>query len=551
VAVEVTPAGGRPPILDVVLEGGDLVDGTGAPPRRADVGLAGDRVAAVGDLGSASRRRTIPCAGRVVAPGFIDIHSHSDVSCLLHPQGRSSLLQGITTEVVGNCGYSLGPRGPDSRAVLFDRLLGRCLGPNTADSIDWSWRTLPEFMEMVGRRGTGTNKTFLVGGGSLRAAVLGTRLDPASSEEIARMRAHLEEALEAGAIGLSTGLEYSPGAHAGTGEIVALARVLPRYGALYASHMRNESDRVATAVDELLDIGRQSGARVHVSHHNVVGRRNRGRLVETVAHIHGAHAGGVDVTLDFLHFHPYYHPHRLDEILPPELSELPFAALREQLERPGTRDRVRAAIATGWINNLEITYPSADWDYNILEAPGLRLPEHASVAELAEEAGVPPLELALDLIRQASGPILVSRVIAPEDVRTVLGSPLVMAATDTYAVDRPLDPSMALHPRTYAAYPRFLARHIREQRLMPLHEAIWRMTGYPAERFRLPDRGHVAEGRAADVVVFDPDAIADLATLTDPYRGCTGIAHVFVNGVEVVTGGVATDARPGRILRRA
>jgi N-acyl-D-amino-acid deacylase len=211
---------------------------------------------------------------------------------------------------------------------------------------------------------------------------------------------------------------------------------------------------------------------------------------------------------------------------------------------------VRAAFTGGWINNLEIPYPSADWDYNILDAPGLAVPEHASIAALAEAAGVSPLDLSLDLILRASGPILVSRVIAPEDVRAVLASPLVMTATDTYAVDRPLDPSMALHHRTYAAYPRFLARHIREQRLMPLHEAIWRMTGYPAERFRLSDRGRLVEGCAADVVVFDPGTITDLATLTDPYRGATGIGHVLVNGVEVVTDGVASDARPGRIVRR-
>ena len=538
-------------MLDVVLEGGELLDGTGAPARRADVGLAGDRVAAIGDLRRTARGRTVPCAGHVVAPGFIDIHSHSDVSCMLHPQGRSSLLQGITTEVVGNCGYSLGPIGPDSRAALFDRLLGRCLGPGTADLVDWSWHSFPEFMEAVASRGTGTNKAFLVGGGSLRGAVLGRRADPATPDEVARMRAHLEEALEAGAVGLSTGLEYSPGSHAGTDEIVDLARALPRFDAIYVSHMRNESERVAAAVHELLDIGQRTGARVHVSHHNVVGRRNRGRLVDTVAHIHTTRERGIDVSLDFLHFHPYYHPHRLDEILPPELSEIPFAAMREQLGQPGTRDRVRAAVAAGWINNLEITYPSADWDYNVLDAPGLELPEHASVAELAEAEGVPPLEQALDLILQATGPILVSRVIAPEDVRAVLASPLVMAATDTYAVDQPLDPSMALHPRTYAAYPRFLARHVREQRMMPLHEAVWRMTGYPAERFRLPDRGRLAEGRAADVVVFDPTGIADLATLTDPYQGSAGIAHVFVNGVEVVTHGVASDARPGRVLRRA
>ena len=231
-------------MLDVVLEGGNLIDGTGAPPRPADVGLTGDRIAAIGDLRRAARARTVPCAGQVVAPGFIDIHSHSDVSCVLHPQGRSSLLQGITTEVVGNCGYSLGPLGPESREALFDRLLGRCLGPGTADLVDWSWRSLPDFMDAVARRGTGTNKAFLVGGGTLRGAVLGRGTEPATPDEIARMRAHLETALEAGAVGLSTGLEYSPGSHAGTDEIVALARVLPRFDAIYVSHMRNESDRV-------------------------------------------------------------------------------------------------------------------------------------------------------------------------------------------------------------------------------------------------------------------------------------------------------------------
>jgi dihydroorotase/N-acyl-D-amino-acid deacylase len=253
--------------------------------------------------------------------------------------------------------------------ALLDRLLGRCLGPNTADLVDWSWRSLPDFMEVVARRGTGTNKAFLVGSGALRGAVLGQGTEPATPDQITRMRGHLEAALEAGAVGLSTGLEYSPGSHAGTDEIVALARLLPRFGAIYVSHMRNESDRVALAVDELLDVGQRSGARVHVSHHNVVGRRNRGRLAETVAHIHATREQGVDVTLDFLHFHPYYHPHRLDEILPPELSEIPFATMRAQLTQPGTRERVRAAFAEGWINNLEITYPSADWDYNILDAP--------------------------------------------------------------------------------------------------------------------------------------------------------------------------------------
>jgi N-acyl-D-aspartate/D-glutamate deacylase len=536
--------------LDVVLAGGALIDGTGTPSRRADVGIAGDRIAAVGDLREAERDRTLDCTGQTVAPGFIDVHSHSDVSCVLHPQGASSLVQGITTEIVGNCGYSLGPLGEGSREALIDRLLGRCLGPGSADLVDWSWRTVPEFVEMLARRGTGTNKAVLVGQGSLRAAVMGGRPERATPAELGRMRALLREGLEAGAVGMSTGLEYRPGAFAETDEVVALTRELGDFGGIYVSHMRNEADRVAEAVEELLEIGRRSGQRVHVSHHNVVGRCNRGRLAGTVARIEAARAAGLDVSLDFLHFHPYYHPHRLDELLPPELGLLPFDALRERLARSETREQVRQAFAGGWVCNLELTYPGADWDYNVLDAPGLDLPEHASIAELAEAAHRLPLDVALDLIVQASGPIMVSRVIASEDVRAVLSSSLVMTGTDTYALDRPLDPAMALHPRNYAAYPRFLARHIREQRLMPLHEAVWRMTGYPADRFRIPDRGRVAEGLAADLVVFDPARVADVATLTDPYRGCVGIGHVFVNGVEVVTNGDVRDVRPGQIVHR-
>jgi N-acyl-D-amino-acid deacylase len=537
-------------MLDVVLEGGELIDGTGAAPRRVDVGIAGDRIAATGDLRPAARARTIPCAGRVVAPGFIDVHSHSDVSCLLHPQGASSLVQGITTEVVGNCGYSLGPVGPGSREALFDRLLGRCLGTGSADRVEWTWRSVPEFMDTLARRGTGTNKAVLVGQGSLRAAVLGSRREPAAPGELAAMRRLLREGLEAGAVGMSTGLEYRPGCYAETDEVVALTRELGDFGGIYVSHMRNESDRVADAVEELLVIGRESGQRVHVSHHNVVGRRNRGRLARTVARIEAARAGGLEVTLDFLHFHPYYHPHRLDELLPPELSDLPFEAMRAQVARPETRLGVREAYADGWVSNLELTYPGAQWDYNVLDAPGLDLPEHASIAELAEAAGIAPLDFSLDLILEATGPIMVSRVIAPEDVRAVLGSPLVTVGTDTYALDRPLDPAMALHPRNYGAYPRFLAHHVREQRLMPLPEAVRRMTSYPAELFRLPERGRIAEGLAADVVVFDPATIADGATLRDPYRGPVGIDHVFVNGRPVATGGRVADERPGRILRR-
>ncbi|HEX7126137.1 MAG TPA: D-aminoacylase [Thermodesulfobacteriota bacterium] len=537
--------------FDLVIEGGTVVDGTGAPARRADVGLAGDMVAALGDLAGAPRRETLPAAGLVVAPGFVDAHSHSDVSCLLNPQGTSSLLQGITTEVVGNCGYSLAPFSAPARAALFDRFLDRCLGLGSGDRVDWDYRTFGEFMAAIERRGTGTNKAFLVGQGTLRACVMGSRQGPAAPDERAAMRRLLVEALEAGAVGLSTGREYRPGCYADTDEVIDLARTLGDYGGLYVSHVRNESDEVEAAVHELIEIGRRSGQPVQLSHHNVVGRRNRGRLRSTIAAIERARDEGLDVAIDFLHFHPFYHPHRLDELFPPEVSGLPFDRMQRAVRAAGFRERMHAAFRDGWVSHLELTYPGADWDYNVLDAPGLDLPEHASIAEMAGAKGAHPLDLAIDLVLAARGPIIVSRVIAQEDVDRVLRHPLTMMGTDTYAIDGRLDRAMALHPRNHGAFPRFLARYVRERGVMSLPEAIRRLTGYPAERFRLSGRGRLAPGYAADVVVFDPDRIADRATLADPYGAPEGIARVFVNGVEVVRDGAARAARPGRIVRRA
>jgi N-acyl-D-aspartate/D-glutamate deacylase len=363
------------------------------------------------------------------------------------------------------------------------------------------------------------------------------------------MRELVAEALEHGAFGMSTGLEYAPGSFASKAEVTAVAAALRSSGRLFTSHMRNEGSHVKDSVEEIIDIGKTSDIPVHISHHNVVGRENRGLLSQTMERIKQARTCGVDISLDYCHFQPFYHPLPLDAIAPDWHHEPSYDAVKRKLLSAAGQAQIRAAYASGWKSDLEIVFPNAAWDYTIIWGPGIERLVGASIAELAELERREPLELCFALIEQASDRIIVSRVIHPDDTRAVLGFSDTMLSTDTYALDYALPEHITLHPRNYGAYPCFFRRYVREEEFLSLEEGVRRCTSLPARRFGLRDRGYLHPGMAADVVIFDPSKIADQATVTEPARPCEGVTMVIINGIVVANNGRRVADRAGKVLR--
>lgn len=537
------------PTLDLVVRGATLVDGTGAPGRRADVGVAGDRIAAIGDLSAvdgASIPTVIEAPGRVVCPGFVDPHGHSDASVLVDGALVSHLRQGFTTQLSGNCGDSLAPVTDLGRSTV--ELSLRPAG------LDATWTTMAEYLAEVEARPLGPNVAFLVGHGTLRAAVLGSSDAAPRPEKLAEMGRWLEEALEAGAFGLSSGLIYAPGIHARPGELSSLVSIAAARGALYATHMRNEEGGLFEAIDEALETARAAGpgARLQISHLKAGARRVWGRAGEAVERIERARAGGLDAAADQ---YPYTAAATtLATLLPPDVLALGVDGAVETLEDPTSRRRVAARIGAGDSGWHEL---ASDPGWGDIVIAGARA--HAdwvgrSLAELADETGRTPLELALDALAADRLDVwIVVHCMIESDVESILQVPWIAACTDAEG-RRPGHPVLDAgkpHPRTYGSTARLLGRYVRDRRVLPLETAVAKLTSVPAARLGLVDRGVLREGAAADLVIFDPATVADVATYAQPARHPVGIEQVIVNGVVAVGDGVETGARPGRLLRRS
>ena len=532
--------------FDLIVSGGLIVDGTGAPARRADVGVVGDRIVAVGDLsrvdaGEAAVR--IDARDRVVAPGFVDVHAHSDASVLVDGALASHLRQGYTTQLSGNCGLTLAPLGPRSRGWTDHFLVPY--------ELRTGWTTFGEYLDVVDTVALGPNVAFLVGHGTIRETVVGGDARPARADEIAAMSRLVSDALDVGAFGLSSGLIYRPGIHAEAAELVALARIVGQCGALYASHIRNEAAGLLDAVREAIDTARAAGVRLQVSHLKAGAVAAWGLVDLAVAQLEAARAEGLDVGADQ---YPYTAASTgLDTILPPEMLVSEPAAEAARLREPAVRDRVRRAIAEGrpgWEN------AAADpgWP-NLIVAESRSHPWLAgrSIAALAEEAGRDPLDVALDLlVGDLLDTSIVEECMSERDVEVVLAVPWIGVGTDGEG-RRPGHPILGRgipHPRSYGTAPRVLGRYVRERRVLALETAVAKLSSVPAERLGLTDRGVVRVGAAADLVVFDPATVADRATFTAPHAYPAGIEAVVVNGVVAVLDGEETGARPGRLLRR-
>lgn len=530
-------------MTDVVIRGAAVHDGSGAPPTVVDVAIEAGRIVAVGRA-AGSARRTIDADGLALAPGFIDMHSHADFTLPANREARNSVAQGVTTEVVGNCGFSPAPLRPERAADLARYVHG--IGPR----LDWAWRSFADYLGVLEGRGVGVNVVALVGHGSLRFAAMGFADRPPSEAELAGMRGELRRALAEGAWGMTTGLVYPPGAYAETDELVSLAEELRPVRGLYASHIRGEAATLHSALDEVFAVGERAGVRVQVSHLKAAGRANWGRLPEAIGRIEAARERGIAVTCDF---YPYTAGSTfLSQLLPPWVHEGGVDALVARLRSPEIRARLRDELEHGlpcWQNLLAA---AGGWEKVMVASVGDRELagfEGRTLAEIARGSGADPFELCCDLlVRDAAATVMVIFMMAEEDVRAAARYPNAAVGSDALGV---VDEAARVHPRAYGCFARILAWAVRDAGLVSLEEAVRRMTTLPGSILGLADRGRVAPGYAADLVLFEPARVRDMATYEQPNRYPEGVEHVLVNGVFAVDGGRLTGARAGRVLRRA
>jgi N-acyl-D-aspartate/D-glutamate deacylase len=507
-----------PERYDLVIRGGDVYDGTAAPAVRADVGVRGDRVVAVGDLAGAVANDEIDAAGAAVTPGFIDVHSHDDAIVLADPELRCKTLQGVTTDVVGNCGLGIAPH---AHALNSFRAWTPGLDTHAA------WDGYRGYMERLEAEPPSLNVAVLVGQGTARAAVMGAGTGPASAGDITGMRAIVEEGMSAGCVGLSTGLIYEPGRYSSTDEIVALAEVSAAAGGIYTTHMRNEADDLLAAVAEAIEIGERAGLAVEISHHKASGKANWGKVRDSLAMIDAARQRGLRVTLD-------QYPYTAGS------TSLHAVVQNGALDGEDGREDAggnNAGTASG-IGHVE---PAS---VTVASAPGHAEWEGRNLVQLGELIGCSPRRAADAVIEGTNGTALVVlEMMSEDDVRTVMRHPQTMIGSD--GVPAPGKP----HPRLWGTFPRVLGHYAREEGVLAFADAVRRMTSLPADTFGLADRGVIRPGAFADLVVLDPATVVDTATYSDPERPPTGINAVIVNGTTIVRDGAHTGARPGRPLR--
>lgn len=522
----------------LLISGGTVIDGTGAPGQRADVAIRDGRITAIADdLSGQAADRVIDAAGMVVCPGFVDIHSHSDEAMFVNSALESALHQGVTCVVMGNCGGASAPV-IGLAAEELERELARF-------DLERKWSSFAQYVAAVERNGVAINVCSFVGHGTLRLGVMRGEARPPTPAELEAMRDLLAAALREGAIGMSTGLIYPPSAYGTTEEIAALASEVREQGGLYASHIRNESGRLLDAVEENLEIGRRSRARVELSHHKASGRAYWGKVQDSTALIERARGEGLDVTADQ---YPYTASSTgLATVIPHWVHEGGSAALTERLRDPEVRRRIRdQRIETG------STASQANWEAIVI-ARARKRPEYAgrSVADLAREVETDPLEWTCDTLIEHDGAVdIVHHCMSEDDVRFVMQKPWVCIGSDSRA-NAPYGPLSfgKPHPRSYGTFPRVLGRYSREAGLVPIEEAVRKMTSLAASRLRLRDRGVLRQGAWADVVVFDPERVIDVATYDDPHRYPQGIAQVIVNGAVALSDGETAPERHGRFLR--
>lgn len=531
-------------VIDLLLRNTRIVDGTGNPWFPGDVAVEGDRIARIGDLTGASARRIIDLGGAAIAPGFIDLHTHSDFSLPVFPRAAAMVHQGVTTQLVGNCGFS---PFPVERSRL-DML--RAYTAAFDAGIPWAWTDAAGYASHLEALPLGCNIALQVGHGAVRVAVMGFDDRPPTTGELEAMQRLVAASLEQGAFAMSSGLIYVPGAYAATDELVALAQVAKRYGAFYSSHVRGEGDTLVEAIGEALEVGRRAGVPVQLSHHKASGKRNWGRTETTLAMIDRARAEGHDVLADQ---YPYTAGSTtLAAIMPKWAMHGGIDGMVARLADPATRGRIRAALMGSEAGGAVGSAREFDSESIMIASvpDGVdRGYEGLMLTEIAAMRGEHPADTTLHLLETGRGGVqMIIFSMSEDDVRRVMRHPAVAIASDGWT----LSPAAGgrPHPRSYGTYARVLGKYVREEGVLSLEEAVRKMTSLPAQRLRCDDRGLIRPGCAADLVVFDPERVADRGTFQAPHQFCEGVLYVAVDGQIVIEQGQDTGARTGRVLRR-
>ncbi|PYV18189.1 MAG: dihydroorotase [Acidobacteria bacterium] len=532
-----------PAPFDLLIEGGRVVDGTGAPWFAADVGVRGGKIAAIGPLRGARATRTVDATSLVVAPGFIDLLGQSEYNVLVDPRAASKVTQGITTEVTGE-GESIAPLDERLQAENADLYKRYGVRPD--------WRTLDQYFASLERRGAGINLATFVGSGSVRAIVIGRENRPATAAELARMEALVDSAMREGALGVSSSLQYIPNIYSSTEELIALAKVAARYGGAYFTHQRSESGRIDASLDEVFRIAREAKIRAHIWHLKTAYRPNFGRMPEILKRLEDARAAGLDVAANC---YPWNRASNgLDACLPPWVREGGREALLRRLADPATRERAKTDMAK----------ETAEWENQYLGAGGaagvmvaevldakLKPYEGKTIAQIAAAEKKDPRDVVIGIVRaDRANCNCILAIMDERDVRAALAHPLVSFCTDSpaKAADGPLSHETS-HPRGWGSAARILGHYVREEKVLRLEEAVRKMTSFAAEAAGLEDRGLVKVGFAADLAVFDPATVRSEATFESPNRYSAGFRYVAVNGVLVVDQGRLTGKTPGHALR--
>jgi len=528
--------------FDVIIRNGTVYDGTGAEPRKADVAIRGDRIASVGDLKSAKANTVIDAKGLAVAPGFINMLSWSTESLIQDGRSQSEIRQGVTTEIMGE-GESMGP--------VNDRVREHKISEQTDIKYDISWSTLAEYLQYLEKRGISCNVASFIGATTIREYVLGYEDKPPTPEQLDEMRELVRKEMEAGALGIGTSLIYPPAFYAKTEELIELCKVAAKYQGKYISHMRSEGNQLFEALDELLRIARDANIPAELYHIKAAGKKNWPKEDELLARIERAQRDGLKITADMYTY--IAAGTGLDACLPPWTEDGGYPALFKRLRDPATREKIKAEVQVDsdkW-ENLYLTAGSPDKILLVgFKSEKLKPLTGKTLAEVAKMRGKDPIDTAMDLIAEDESRIsTVYYVMSEENVKKELQKPWISFGSDeaSQAPDPPFTKSNP-HPRAYGNFARVLGKYVRDEKVLPMSDAIHRLSGLPATNLGLDRRGFLKGGMFADVVVFDPTTITDHATFEKPHQYATGMKHVFVNGVQVIKNGEHTGAKPGRAL---
>ena len=536
--------GADAPAYDLLIRDGVIYDGSGGEAYRGDIAISGDKIVAVGKSVPGTARQVVDANGLAVAPGFINMLSWATESLLIDGLGQSDLRQGVTLEVMGEW-WSIGP--------LNDRMKKEAVQQQGDFKFPIEWTTLGEYLKLVEKRGTTMNVASYVGATTVRQHELGDGdVDP-TPEQLGRMRALVRQAMEEGALGVGTSLIYPPAAFAETDELVALTTEAANCGGSYISHMRSEGDRLLESIDELIEISRRSGAPAEIYHLKQVGRSNWGKIDAVIAKIEAARAEGLKISADMYTYTAG--GTGLAASMPPWVQDGGVDAMLERLKDPATVERIKKEMVQPG-SNWENLYNHAGPDRVLLASltdPSLKPLIGKTVAEVAKMRGVSPEQAVIDLVLADKGRIGAIYFLMNEDnVRRQAALPWVSFGSDAEAsAPEGIFLKNSTHPRAYGNFARFLGKYVRDEKVVPLAEAVRRLTSLPAGNLGLRDRGQLKPGMVADVVLFDPATIGDHATFEKPMQYSTGVRDVFVNGVQVLKGGAPTGAKPGRFVKGA